>query len=146
MPDDLLSITIDSPDGADGMLIFDATPVRSQNPWKPRATTMLETLLSMSHDLEHGAYVITENEDGWFQRAGFPAERLISRQAASRSLRGTRLSSRLPPANSDPMDIHMKRRRLRFEAWWLQVERPVIVDLTTRHREPGHPALVFFRP
>ncbi|MDD7803742.1 hypothetical protein [Ralstonia solanacearum] len=125
------SITIDSPDKADGMLIFDATPVRSRNQWKPRSTTMLETLLSMSRDLEHGAYVITDNEDGWFQRAGFTTERLISLQAASRSLRGTRLSAKLPPANSDPMDIHMKRRRLRFEAWWLQVERPVIVDLTT---------------
>jgi len=131
MPDDLFSITIDSPDKADGMLIFDATPVRSQNQWKPRSTTMLETLLSMSRDLEHGAYVITDNEDNWFQRAGFRTGQLISKQAASRSLRGTHLSSRLPPANHDPMDIHMKRRRLRFEAWWLQVERPVIVDLTT---------------
>lgn len=131
MPHAPLSILIDRPDRADGMLILDATPVRSQNQWKPRATTMLETLLSMSRDLEHGAYVITDNEDGWFQRAGFPIERIISQQAASRSLRSTHLSSRLPAANSDPMDIHMKRRRLRFEAWWLQVERPVIVDLTT---------------
>ncbi|MBB6587272.1 hypothetical protein PP715_23025 [Ralstonia solanacearum] len=131
MPNMPSSITIDSPDKADGMLIFDATPARSQNRWKPRLTTMLEVLLSMSRDLEHGAYVITDNEDGWFQRAGFPIERRISRQAASRSLRGSHLSVKLPPANSDPMDIHMKRRRLRFEAWWLQVERPVIVDLTT---------------
>lgn len=122
---------IDTPDDADGMLIFDATPVRSQTPWKPRSTTILQTLLSMSRDLEHGVYVITDNEDEWFQRAGFPIERLIARQAASRSLRGTHLSAKLPPANSDPMDIYMKRRRLRFEAWWLQVERPVIVDLTT---------------
>ncbi|WP_167309962.1 hypothetical protein [Ralstonia mannitolilytica] len=113
------------------MLILDATPVRSQNQWKPRSTTMLETLLSMSRDLAHGAYVITDNEDGWFERAGFSVARLISQQAASRSLRSTHLSSRLPAANSDPMDIHMKRRRLRFEAWWLQVERPVIVELTT---------------
>ncbi|MGA4047925.1 hypothetical protein ACI2VF_15085 [Ralstonia nicotianae] len=126
-----MSITIDAPDGADGMLIFDATPIRSSNQWKPRATTMLETLLSVSRDLEHGAYVITDNEDGWFQRAGFRLDRLISRQAASRSLRHSQHSSRLPAANSDPMDIHMKRRRLRFDAWWLQVERPVIVDLTT---------------
>ncbi|OHV00437.1 hypothetical protein BLA34_12650 [Ralstonia solanacearum] len=130
MPDDLLSIMLDSPDRADGMLIFDTTPSRSQNKWKPRSTTMLETLLSMSRDLEHGAYVITDNEDGWFQRAGFSVDRILSRQAASRSLRGPYLSNRLPAANSDPMDIHMKRRRLRFEAWWLQVERPVIVDLT----------------
>ncbi|MFV8671406.1 hypothetical protein ACNRC9_20705 [Ralstonia pseudosolanacearum] len=126
-----MSITIDSPDGADGMLIFDATPVRSSNEWKPRATTMLETLLSMSLDFEHGAYVITDNEDRWFQRAGFRTERIISRQAASRSLRRSHLSHRLPAANSEPMDIHMKRRRLRFDAWWLQVEQPVIVDLTT---------------
>lgn len=131
MSDEALSITIDSPDGADGMLIFDATPNRPQNEWKPRATTMLETLLSLSRDLPHGAYVITDNEDGWFQRAGFAVNRIISRQAASRSLRGSHLSNRLPAANSDPMDIHMKRRRLRFEAWWLQVERPVIVNLTT---------------
>ncbi|WP_439671215.1 hypothetical protein [Cupriavidus necator] len=131
MPDEPLSIRIASPDKADGMLIFDATPVRSRNRWKARSTTILETLLSMSRDLQHGAYVITDNEGGWFQRAGFPVERIISRQAASRSLRGSHLSNRLPIANSDPMDIHMKRRRLRFDAWLLQVERPVIVDLTT---------------
>lgn len=92
---------------------------------------MLETLLSLSRDLEHGVYVITDNDEKWFQRAGFPTDKLLSRQAASRSLRGTHLSNKLPAANSDPMDIHMKRRRLRFDAWLLQVERPVIVDLTT---------------
>lgn len=85
----------------------------------------------MSRDLAHGAYVVTDNEDGWFQRAGFRADQLISRQAASRSLRHNHLSNRLPAATSDPMDIHMKRRRLRFDAWLLQVERPVIVDLNT---------------
>ncbi|MHA6847052.1 hypothetical protein [Ralstonia syzygii] len=131
MPDKPLSITIDAPDGADGMLIFDTTHIRSSNERKPRSTTMLETLVSMSRDLQHGAYVITDSEDDWFQRAGFRTERIISRQAASRLLRGPYLSNRLPAPNSDPMDIHMKRRRLRFEAWWLQVERPVIVDLTT---------------
>ncbi|MGO4416917.1 hypothetical protein AB4Z27_28510 [Cupriavidus sp. KB_39] len=128
---ELSSVRIDSPDRADGMLILDATPLRSPNRWKPRSTTMLETLLSLSRDLEHGAYVITDNEDGWFQRAGFPANRLISRQAASRSLRHSHLSNQLPAATSDPMDIHMKRRRLRFDAWLLQVERPVIVELST---------------
>lgn len=132
MPSEVLStISINRPDEADGMLIFDTTPTRSPNRWGSRSTIMLEALLNISGELTHGAYVITDNEDGWFQRAGFPKNRLISRQAASRSLRYSHLSNRLPAATSDPMGIQMKRRRLRFDAWLLQVERPVIVDLTT---------------